>query len=208
MEPPPIRERLRLSIADGDHLYAANFVSTDPEGAVWDLQLSTAGESETVDLSLQHLTPLPSDFQLWLLDQDRQAFVPITGGAAEIQVPPNGTLKRMRLIIGSAQYAALNNSGIPLIPIAFDLRQNYPNPFNPTTAITYQLAETSQVALSIYNVRGQKIRTLVSGKQGAGVYTVEWDSRDSQGVAVASGVYLYQINAGTFIKSLKMVLIH
>jgi len=82
----------------------------------------------------------------------------------------------------------------------FKLSQNYPNPFNPTTAIGYQLSTVSEVELSIYNLLGQKVSTLVSKKQPAGRYEVEWDA-----TGFASGVYYYRIEAGEFQQVRKMV---
>jgi hypothetical protein len=87
-------------------------------------------------------------------------------------------------------------------PISFRLEQNYPNPFNPTTAIGYQLSAVSDVHLSIYNLVGQKVSTLVSEKQNAGYHTVEWDAS-----GFASGVYYYRIEAGEFQDVKKMILI-
>jgi FlgD Ig-like domain len=86
------------------------------------------------------------------------------------------------------------------------LNQNHPNPFNPTTAITYQLPAPSQVQLTIYNTLGQKVRTLVNDRQNAGNYSVQWDGRNDSGIAMASGVYLYQLRAGEFVQTKKLIL--
>ena len=88
------------------------------------------------------------------------------------------------------------------IPLRFSLSQNYPNPFNPKTMINYQLPVTSDVELNIYNILGQKVATLVSEKQPAGTYTVEWDAK-----RFASGIYLYRIDTGRFVKTKKLVLV-
>ena len=85
-------------------------------------------------------------------------------------------------------------------PNKFSLSQNYPNPFNPVTAIGYQLSALSQVELSIYNLLGQKIVTLVSEKQKTGYHQIEWDAG-----SFASGVYYYKIEAGNFVEIRKMV---
>ena len=84
----------------------------------------------------------------------------------------------------------------------FSLNQNYPNPFNPTTMINYQLPMTSDVELSVYNLLGQKIATLVNESQRAGNHQVGWDASNQ-----ASGVYYYQIRAGEFQDVKKMILI-
>ena len=93
------------------------------------------------------------------------------------------------------------------IPDVFALSPNYPNPFNPLTTIKYQLPEDVHVRISIYNILGQKVRSLVNGDMQAGYYSVEWDSRDGRGIHVASGIYFYRIEAGTFVQTRKMLLI-
>ena len=97
-------------------------------------------------------------------------------------------------------------------PVKFQLFQNYPNPFNPETSIRYQLPPTGQVAastvlLEIYNLLGQKVRTLVKQQQPPGNYTVRWDGRNDLGQQVSSGVYLYRLTAGNFTRVRKMVLL-
>jgi hypothetical protein len=94
-----------------------------------------------------------------------------------------------------------------LTPQSFALSQNYPNPFNPVTEISYQLPHGAQVALDVYNTLGQRIKSLVSGQQGAGSYTATWDGRDGQGQMVSSGVYFYRFSAGEFAETKKMVLL-
>ena len=79
------------------------------------------------------------------------------------------------------------------LPTSYILEQNYPNPFNPETVIGYQLPEAGYVTLSIYNVLGQKVKTLVDGQCYAGRYTVVWDGKDESGREVTSGVYLYTL---------------
>jgi hypothetical protein len=85
---------------------------------------------------------------------------------------------------------------------SFNLYQNYPNPFNPSTMISYQLPMTSEVELSIYNILGQKVQTLVLEKQNAGNLQVEWDAS-----GFSSGIYYYKIEAGEFQDVKKMVLL-
>lgn len=89
----------------------------------------------------------------------------------------------------------------------FMLYQNYPNPFNSTTTINYQLTVGSEVEITIYNVAGQQIRTLVKETRPAGYYEVEWDGKDNTGREVASGVYIYRLKAGNYIQSKKMLLL-
>ena len=81
------------------------------------------------------------------------------------------------------------------LPRTFELQQNYPNPFNPETTIRYSLPSTGEVSLQIYDVRGELIKTLVSGQKVAGEYTAYWDGRNNLGGRVASGIYFYRLEA-------------
>ena len=100
--------------------------------------------------------------------------------------------------LGTPWPNAIEDSKLNKTPKAYRLSQNYPNPFNPRTVISWQLAVSSDVDLSVYNLLGQKIATLVSGKQRAGFYKVEWDASD-----FAIGVYYYRLQAGEFVDSLE-----
>ncbi|MEK7251260.1 MAG: T9SS type A sorting domain-containing protein, partial [Bacteroidota bacterium] len=77
----------------------------------------------------------------------------------------------------------------------FSLSQNYPNPFNPTTTINYKLLFESRVTMKVYNILGQEVATLVDATQVLGFYSVQWNSRNASGNAVATGVYFYRIEA-------------
>jgi hypothetical protein len=93
------------------------------------------------------------------------------------------------------------------LPIDYALEQNYPNPFNPTTTIEYGLPVDGHVTINVYNVLGQEVRRLVDDDQTAGKHNVLWDGTDDAGAAVATGVYLYRIEAGPFTASRSMLLI-
>jgi len=92
-------------------------------------------------------------------------------------------------------------------PLRYALQQNYPNPFNPTTTIGYSLSQASDVTLEIYNLAGQKVRTLAAQRQSAGEHLVVWNGLSDDGRAAASGVYLYRLRAGEFVETRKMLLV-
>ncbi len=89
----------------------------------------------------------------------------------------------------------------------FTLSPNYPNPFNAATTITYHIPENNRVRLTVYNLLGQKIKTLVQGRRTKGDHSVIWDGCDAQGRQVASGVFLYRLRSGHQIQSRKMILL-
>jgi len=95
----------------------------------------------------------------------------------------------------------------PLLPDAFSLSQNYPNPFNPETVIKYILPEDCYVELTIYNIVGQKVKTLVNQYQNAGYKMMHWNGKDDKGNEIASGVYFYKIETPKYSESKKMVLL-
>lgn len=92
-----------------------------------------------------------------------------------------------------------NQGGVPL---RFSLEQNYPNPFNPSTTIRYQLPANNRVTLKIYDILGREVRTLVDGREAAGTHSVTFDAAD-----LPSGVYFYRIEAGSYQKTKKLVLL-
>ena len=93
----------------------------------------------------------------------------------------------------------------PVLPMSLVLEQNFPNPFNPSTVIRYQLLEASEVALTVHDLRGRQVRTLVGVPQPAGSYAVQWDGRDDHGAPLSAGVYLCRLQTKKVIHSMKMV---
>ncbi|RKX26564.1 MAG: hypothetical protein DRP45_03270 [Candidatus Zixiibacteriota bacterium] len=93
------------------------------------------------------------------------------------------------------------------LPLGFVLHQNYPNPFNPSTVISFDLPEPSNVLLTVFNVLGQTVATPVNGSITAGPHTVEWDGRNTNGSAVAGGVYFYRLITDGFSDVKKMILL-
>jgi hypothetical protein len=93
------------------------------------------------------------------------------------------------------------------VPADFALHQNYPNPFNPTTTILYDLPEATTVHLVIYDVLGRQVRTLINQDLTAGYHKAVWDATDDLGRPLSGGLYIYRIETGGFIKTMKMVLL-
>lgn len=96
---------------------------------------------------------------------------------------------------------------VTLLPISINLYQNFPNPFNPETEIRYNLPIGGIVDLTIYNLLGQKVRTLVDEYQQAGYKSIYWDGKDNKGIEVGSGIYFYQLRTDEYKQSKKMVLL-
>ena len=99
------------------------------------------------------------------------------------------------------------NEPRPAISQKLELLQNYPNPFNPSTQIRFSLPVNQRVVLTIYNVNGQKVRTLVDGVQPAGLHQVRWDGTNQQGQPVASGIYLYELRTAAGERQVKKLIL-
>ena len=93
------------------------------------------------------------------------------------------------------------------LPATFVLADNFPNPFNPATTIQYALPQAADVELTVYNVVGQVVRTLVAEHQSAGRYVVEWDATNDNGHSLSSGMYFYRLQAGSEFREVKKMLL-
>ncbi len=102
---------------------------------------------------------------------------------------------------------SVNEDQTGRLPQQFLLEQNYPNPFNPVTKIKYGLPKGSFVSITVYDILGRKVKNLVNSSQEAGYKTVIWDGNNEYGKPVSAGIYLYQIRAGDFVQTRKMLFI-
>lgn len=137
--------------------------------------------------------------QVVYLDTDGEYGLQLAGGSQGIEVPA--------FTRGSITLHVPTAVNDPSLPWAFALESNYPNPFNPSTQISFTLDVAGDVQLEVFNTLGRRVTTLVDGFKSAGQHSVTWDGRDSQGLAVPSGVYLYRLTAGTETALRKMTLL-
>jgi hypothetical protein len=120
---------------------------------------------------------------------------------------PDGASIQLSITPSTPVVVSVTSRRNKTLPTAFALYANTPNPFNPSTEISYDLPELSEVHIEIFDVLGKRVRMLVSERQPAGSYYVIWDGRDENGQTVASGVFIYQLRAGKFVQSRKMLLL-
>jgi hypothetical protein len=144
--------------------------------------------AQTGTVKLSKIDGLPIGAQMWN-DATEAAYV------AGSQSARLAAVKASLLATGVQSL----NTGIPA---SYSLSQNYPNPFNPTTNIKYSITKAAQVTLKIFDVLGREVETLVNAKQAANSYEVNFNASK-----LASGVYIYRLEAGDFVKSMKMMLI-
>jgi len=107
-------------------------------------------------------------------------------------------------------YSLLNPSGIQdnnTINLSSELYQNHPNPFNPSTTIEFSILKNSDIELSIFNIKGQKVKTLANNDFSKGSHSIIWNGDDNKGKPVSSGVYLYKLNVNGKTKAVKKCLL-
>ncbi|MFH1007911.1 MAG: cohesin domain-containing protein [Candidatus Latescibacterota bacterium] len=136
------------------------------------------------------------------------ALIRLRSLSGEITGDPGFAMDEMVLNEGSVPVTVLlSSASVPEAPSAFRLGQNYPNPFNPSTVIEYDLLEEGVVDLGIYDLAGQKIRTLVNEHRSNGSYSVLWNGKDNRGREVGCGVYFYTLRINDFVQTRKLVVI-
>jgi len=160
-------------------------------------------DQERIDMILKYLASGKRVFSVeYLTDPDLiQQYVTVCGQQNFI---PYATTRDLD-VLKDGIITSIEDSSI--YPESIHLYPNFPNPFNGMTEISYQLSAAGKVKLSVMNHVGQKVRTLVDGEKSAGRYSVVWDGRNDAGQDVATGLYLYRLQAGTFHRIGKAMLI-
>ena len=161
------------------------------EGAIANL-VFTVDNPSTSSVTVEAVTTKNPDHSLIFLYRDMQ-----NGAVSFRKVEPK--FDQVTLSLSGAAGNAL--------PVEYALEQNYPNPFNPSTNIAFALPKAGKVEVSVFNVLGQQVNTLVSEELPAGSHTVVWDGTNGRGTPVASGIYFYRIVAGDFSQTKKMLML-
>jgi len=152
-------------------------------------------------LKLSNFASIPNNADAWLVLDNGSEFR-VTEDM-NINIPDN--IRSARFLVGSTKF--MKSEGIRAIPSEYALSQNYPNPFNLSTNIKFALPIAGQVDLEIFNILGQRIRTLISDNMPAGFYQAVWDGCDETGKPVASGVYFTRLRSGEYLGYRKMMLL-
>lgn len=183
-----------------DGARAGDVFVANPSGAVFDVRLGEDGRLRVLSSRYGKEWAARGDGQL-----ARLHFEVLSENALQGIEPGGGVL----LSTGYDQQAVRWGGSLLdwILPQAPGLEQNFPNPFNPTTSIPLALPQRTQVRLAIFNVLGQKVRTLVDGPLEAGFHTMVWNGRDEAGHQAAAGTYFYLLEADAFRQTRKMTLV-
>lgn len=180
-----------------EYIFDPVFVEVSTDGENWTALWQRSGQhdiwkKEYISLSQYAGASIYLRFRL----TDQSTHVELTD--------PGWTIDNIKVVSGIAS-SAEDQLGTP--PLTMALYPNYPNPFNPETRISFALAIPTDLTLEIFNIKGQKVRTLARGTYPAGAHNMTWNGRDDQGREVASGVYMYRLSATGYSKSMKMMLL-
>jgi hypothetical protein len=200
-EPPELSGGMALKIVvreeDNVKNLSTQLQPAGETGNFWDLEINgQAGDKSSVEFI--RYGEVPEEHLQYVIDCDLKMAYDITKlpEALEVKIGRQGAVRSLRLLVGDRSFIKNNSAGVDVFPDAYVLRQNFPNPFNPTTNIVFMLPQAAKVQLDIYNILGQRVRSLVKDRlHEEGYHMVEWNGKNDLGIQVASGLYFIRFNA-------------
>ena len=209
-EPPMIDGHLAVGLspeADGGYYHTTDIRSISEMNGVWDLRVVSQEKDGPVDIQIHTVDEPPENIIVALVDlQKKAAYRDImeTG----LMIAEKATVGYdLKMVIGETEFVENEIQRILNgMPTEYTLGYNYPNPFNANTRLDYSLPVRSHVSIRLYNMLGQEVAVLVNEEQPYGNRHVVWNGLNKQGGTVASGVYIAEFKAGSFLASRKMIL--
>ncbi|MFQ5772196.1 MAG: T9SS type A sorting domain-containing protein, partial [bacterium] len=203
----PLTALLGLLLGTGD----ASLTSLNIQlfGDVW-------YQAQPVEINLDNLDLFSLLFNLILSGGDPQFILPffdvVPAGAQLVSVTSPGEKTGINFNLPGLNLRDIlsdveESPDIALQPETFQLFQNYPNPFNPSTVINFRVPRAADIQLHVYNLLGQRIRTLFEGRKAAGVYTTQWDGLNDKGEIVSAGIYFLRLESDNLSLTRKMLLV-
>ena len=181
---------------DKSYLRRADIREPYIDGATWHIEFNSVRNRY---LSISGIDQIPNGFEAWLV-LDNGSSLQLT---EEESLALADDIKTARLIVSNREY--LSEEANVNLPLQYSLKQNYPNPFNGATSISFAIEKPGVINLGVYNIIGQRIKTLVNTEMGVGEYTITWDGTDEYGADVASGIYFYRMTADEYVRCRKML---
>ncbi len=172
------------------------------DGHVWEFTCRVNPEDEILQIEFDGVHSVPENFEVFLIDRGTDTAYDLRHHQQLQFAIRNLAVKHFKLVTGTKAHLNSLELEAELYPSNFALLQNFPNPFNPVTQIVYTLPQASHVELNVYNVRGEKVVTLVNDDQEAGSHTIVWNAAQA-----GSGIYFIKLEAGGFSTMKKCLLV-
>ncbi len=206
-EPPQIGDYVSVNFphTEWEQISKAYCVDVRPslvEGETWNFEVESNIEDK-VKVSFEKLNGVPENFEVWLVDDLLKTTQNLrTNNKYFFNATSNSKIKNLKLLVGDENFIKKEFASMDLFPNEFKLHQNFPNPFNPSTTILFSIPREEKVLLKIYSVLGKEVATILNDVKSAGTHSITFDAR-----SLASGVYFYSIEAGTFTSTKKFILL-
>ena len=188
--------------------YTIDYRSLTEEGSIWTMRIRSNIKNFKSVLNW-HYYNVPQKYQMAILDVTNNTILTVDNNLYEFYNRYENHPYQLKVIVGIDTWVREKLlAERRKLPGEYSLIQNYPNPFNSSTKICFGLQKQSQVSLAIFNILGEKIKTLLSNQiLDTGIHETWWNSKNDQGESVSSGIYIYRIRIDEFQSSRKMVLI-
>lgn len=199
MEVPQIGEYVSLWSLKEERkrAYTADIRKSGKDGYSWKVMIDYLIENpqKVITAMFKSIIELPEDWELYLFDLSQDiAYDLKKNNEIKIQAKAGErTIKPYKLVIGTEEFIQNNSDDIPLVPMEFKLHQNYPNPFNASTTVQFSLPKRMRAEVNIYNILGQKVKTLVDGELRGGMHKMIWDGTNDHGHLLSTGIYFVRI---------------
>lgn len=165
------------------------------------------GDDNQLDTVDYYDRKIPYDPEIWIMTQRKeytyQEGYPITETTYQLSPGDTELTPQYRIHLGYQEITAAED---PVIPEVIGSLGLYPNPFNQSAGVSFRLEEASQAEMAVYNLKGQKVRTLLDGFTTPGIHQTVWDGRDAEGNKLAAGIYIIRLTAGPETRTVKAIL--
>ena len=207
-EPPAIGEYVAgyfvsVDQENPDTKYTSDIRGNIDNGSVWHFNVENSLKNSRIKLRFEKIESVPSAYSLMLIDLDNYEFSDLRKSQEYEFV--GSQMNRFKIVIGPDDFVDSEKSEV--LPISSTITRNYPNPFNATTSIFFQIARAEYVRMNIYDVTGQRVKTLINDRINPGRHSIVWNGTNDNGNEVGSGVYFCFMKTPDSQKTQKLMLI-
>ena len=210
VEPPVVGSYISMYFPHSDWALNAKKYTTDfrsvENGHVWDFEVTANSSDREIKLLFRKVVKVPLSLSMNLVDVEANISIDLQRDSTySFWLSHKDAVRHFKIFAGDVEFMEDHKNDLPGEPTTFELVQNYPNPFNSSTMILYELKETTQVKLGIYNLLAQQVRLLYNGMQGKGFHQFRWDGRDENGWELGTGIYILRLETPAYTSTRKMI---